>query len=232
MSIVDRGSKDERHPRSQWPANRNWPPRSRIPETPPTQRLGPPTITYVIMALCIAVFAYGEATGTGRVLVEEYGYLPARLAQGDRGGYLGLVTHMFLHGGWVHLIVNMVVLWSFGRGLEPVMGAIRFVLLYLVAGVIAAIAHGLLNEPANIILIGASGAIAGVVGAAVMAAPRMPVIFVIFPMPLYIAVVALAGLHVAAIYFDWEPEIAWHAHLAGLAVGAVLYPFLRRRRAT
>jgi membrane associated rhomboid family serine protease len=194
-------------------------------------RLAPPTATYLIMALCIAVFAYGEATGTGRVLVEDYGYLPSRLGEGGRAGYVGLLTHMFLHGGWVHLIVNMIVLWSFGRGLEPAMGSIRFVLLYLSAGVLAALAHGIVNGQANVILIGASGAIAGVVGAAAIAAPRMPVIFVIFPMPLWIAVIALVALHIAAIAFDWEPEIAWHAHLAGLAVGALLYPLLRRRSA-
>lgn len=229
MGIVDRGSRDERHPRSRWPDRRNWPPRDRPPEPPPRQRLAPPTATYLIMALCVAVFAYGEATGTSRVLVEEYGYLPSRLGEGGWEGYLGLVTHMFLHGGWVHLIVNMIVLWSFGRGLEPVLGSARFVLLYLVAGVLAAIAHGVVNEPANIILIGASGAIAGIVGAAAMAAPRLPVIFVIFPMPLWIAVIALVALHIAAIAFNWEPEVAWHAHLAGLAVGAVLYPLLRRR---
>lgn len=227
MSVVDRGSREERHPRSQWPAKRQWPPRSRIPVTPPPGvRRSAPTATYLIMALCIAVFAYGEATNTGEELIREYGYLPSELG---RGGYLGLVTHMFLHGGWVHLIVNMIVLWSFGRGIEPILGAARFVVLYLVSGVLAALAHGLLAEPANSILIGASGAIAGVVGAAAIAAPRMPVIFVIFPMPLYIAVAALVALHLAAIAFAWEPEIAWHAHLAGLAVGAILYPLLRRR---
>jgi membrane associated rhomboid family serine protease len=231
MGIVDRGSRDERHPRSQWPDKRHWPPRSRPPEPPPQQRLRPPTATYLIMALCVAVFAYGEGTSTSRVLVEDYGYLPSRLTEGSADGYIGLVTHMFLHGGWLHLIVNMIVLWSFGRGLEPVMGSVRFVALYLVAGILAAIAHGIVNDQSNIILIGASGAIAGVVGAAAVAAPRLPVIFVIFPMPLWIAVIALVALHIAAIALDWDPEIAWHAHLAGLAVGAILYPLLRRRPA-
>ncbi len=229
MSVVDRGgSRDERHPRSRWPADR-WRRQERGPEPPQQQRFGSPTITYLIMAACIAVFAYGEATGTSRMLVETYGYLPARLNDGESGGYVGLVTHMFLHGDWVHLAVNMVVLWSFGRGLEPAIGAVRFIVLYLLAGVLAALAHGFLTEPSNVILIGASAAIAGVVGAAATAAPRMPVIFVIFPMPLWIAVIALVGLHIAAIAFDWEPGIAWHAHLAGLAVGAILYPLLRRR---
>lgn len=232
MSIVDRGrgSRDEKRPRSRWPERRDWPPREPPAEPPPMQRLAAPTATYLIMAACIAVFAYGEATGTSRVLVEDYGYLPSRLGEGGSAGYLGLVTHLFLHGDWVHLIVNMVVLWSFGRGLEPVLGSFRFVGLYLVTGVLAAIGHGFFNDQANVILIGASGAIAGIVGAAAMAAPRMPVIFVIFPMPLWIAVIALVALHIAAIAFDWEPGVAWHAHLVGLAAGAIIYPLLRRRR--
>jgi membrane associated rhomboid family serine protease len=181
------------------------------------------------MALCIAVFAYGEATGTSRVLVEDYGYLPSVLESSNPSDYLRLITHMFLHGNYVHLIVNMIVFWSFGRGLEPVMGAFRFTLLYLVAGVLAALGHGLINEQANVILIGASGAIAGVVGAAAVAAPRMPVIFVIFPMPLWLAVIGIVVLHILAIAFDWEPDIAWYAHLVGMAAGAILYPLLRRR---
>lgn len=231
MGIVDRGRRDGRRPRSRWPEDRAWPPREREPEPPPRPRLAPPTATYLIMAICIGVFAYGEATETSRVLIEDYAYLPSRLGERGGAGYLGLVTHMFLHGGWLHLIVNMIVLWSFGRGLEPAMGALRFVALYLVAGVLAALAHGFVNEQANTYLIGASGAIAGVVGAAAIAAPRLPVIFVIFPMPLWIAVIILVALHIAAIMFDWDPEIAWHAHLAGLAVGAILYPLLRRRPA-
>jgi membrane associated rhomboid family serine protease len=109
------------------------------------------------------------------------------------------------------------------------MGSFRFVVLYLVTGVLAAIGHGVINEQADIILIGASGAIAGVVGAAAVAAPRMPVIFVIIPMPLWIAVVAIVILHILAIQFEWEPEVAWYAHLAGMAAGAILYPLLRRR---
>jgi membrane associated rhomboid family serine protease len=232
MGIVDRGSRDERHPRSQWPDKRHWPPRDRAPpEPPPRQRLAAPTATYLIMALCIGVFAYGEATGTSRVLVEKYGYLPSALDGRGLDGYLRLLTHMFLHGNWVHLIVNMIVLWSFGRGLEPVMGSFRFVVLYLVTGVLAAIGHGVINVQADIILIGASGAIAGVVGAAAVAAPRMPVIFVVFPMPLWIAAIAIVILQILAIAFDWEPDIAWYAHLVGMAVGALLYPLLRRRAA-
>jgi membrane associated rhomboid family serine protease len=232
MPIVDRGSREPKRPRSRWPADREWPPRDRPPEPPPRVCAPAPAATYLIMALCIGVFAYGEATETSRVLVEDYGYLPSRLDEAGGAGYLGLVTHMFLHGGWLHLIVNMVVLWSFGRGLEPVMGPVRFVALYLATGVLAALAHGFVNEQANVILIGASGAIAGVLGAAVVAAPRLPVIFVIFPMPLWISVVVLVALHIAAIMFDWDPEIAWHAHLAGLAAGVILYPLLRRRGAS
>jgi len=123
----------------------------------------------------------------------------------------------------------MLVLYTFGRGLEPAMGSIRFLILYLLAGIAAAIGQGLLTESAQTQLVGASGAISGILGAAVVAAPRMMVLFFVFPMPLFISVIILVALHIAAIVFQWEPEVAWHAHLAGLAAGAILYPVLRRR---
>jgi len=194
-----------------------------------TQRRTFPTVTIVLIVLNVLVFL-AELAG-GEQFIVNWAFIPAQFSNQPGANAVTIFSAMFLHGGWLHLIVNMIVLWSFGRGLEPVMGAFRFVVLYLATGVLAALAHGFVNEQANVILIGASGAIAGVLGAAVIAAPRLPVIFVIFPMPLWIAVIALVALHVAAIVFDWDPEIAWHAHLAGLAAGAILYPLLRRRPA-
>ena len=209
-----------------------------IYDTDPLDKGGRGYVNWAIMAICVVVFLIqqGGSDLTDSLMIRNFALYPVVLFGGAETGApfpsaLTLLTYMFLHGGWLHLIVNMIVLWSFGRGLEPVMGAFRFVVLYLVAGVLAALAHGFVNDLSNVILIGASGAIAGVLGAAVVAAPRLPVIFVIFPMPLWIAVIALVALHVAAIMFDWDPEIAWHAHLAGLAAGALLYPLLRRRSA-
>lgn len=229
MSIVDRG-RDDRRPRSQWPADRHWRSPSRFPEAP-SQRPAPAIGTYVLAALCIAVFAYGYLSGT-RIeldLIRDYAFVPADLKSGGGNGYLGLATHMFLHGDWVHLLVNMIVLLSFGRALEPALGTGRFVLLYLVAGVAAAYGHAALTGFPDTPMIGASGATAGIVGAAALAAPRMPVIFFILPMPLFAAVIVLVALHAAAIYFEWDPGIAWWAHLVGLVAGAVLFPLLRRR---
>lgn len=231
MGIVDRGSRGERHPRSQWPEKPSWRPRSRAPEPPPSYRSPTAWATLIFAGLCIAVFAYGYALSAQNALIRDYAYFPADLASDGAKGYLRLITHMFLHGDWVHLLVNMICLYSFGRGIEPVLGTPRFVVLYLVTGALAALGHGFFTETPTIPLVGASGAIAGIIGAAAVAAPRMPVIFFIFPMPLFIAVLALVALHIAAIAFDWEPDIAWYAHLVGLAAGALLYPLLRRRQA-
>ncbi|MCW5773108.1 MAG: rhomboid family intramembrane serine protease [Rhodospirillaceae bacterium] len=230
MGIVDRGSRDDRRPRSRWPDRGDWRSRSRTPEPPP--RRPPPAMgTYVLAGICIAVFVYGYLSGTRTELdlIRDYAFVPADLQSGGGNGYLGLFTHMFLHGDWVHLLVNMIVLLSFGRALEPALGTGRFVILYLVAGVAAAYGHGALTGFPDTPMIGASGATAGIVGAAVLAAPRMPVIFFIIPMPLFVAVIILVALHIAAIALQWDPGIAWWAHLVGLVVGAVLFPLLRRR---
>jgi len=236
MGIVDRGSKDDRHPRSQWPAKPGgWRPRSRPPEPPPAYRASLPWMTYILAGLCIAVFLYGNVTGTYSEMVREWAYIPSQLTDGMSDAYVRLVTHQFLHEGWVHLLVNVVVFYSFGRGLEPAMGAGRFLVLYIVSGVVAALGHGFLSplmDPINadVRLVGASGAISGILGAAVVAAPRMPIIFFIFPMPLFVGVIVLVALHIVAIVTDFDPGVAWFAHLAGLAAGALLYPLIRRRR--
>jgi membrane associated rhomboid family serine protease len=231
MSIVDRGSRDPRHPRSRWPSGRERPPRGSVPETRPPRPSGRAPVTFVLAGLCVLVFVYGSMSGI-RVeydLIRDYAFIPADLVTGENDAYLRLVTHMFLHGDWVHLLVNMVVLWSFGRGLEPAIGSVRFAILFFATGVVAAVGHAFFTGFPDTRMIGASGATAGIVGAAVLAAPRMPVIFFIIPMPLYMAVGVLVALHAVAIALDWDPGIAWWAHLAGLAAGAILFPLLRRR---
>lgn len=231
MSIVDRGPRRDRPPRSRWPEKPGERPRSRAPEPPQPLRSAPSMVTLALAALCIAVFAYGYFARMEDQLIRDYAYRPVLLQFPDTELYIRLVAHMFLHDGWVHLLVNMLVLYTFGRGLEPVLGSVRFLALYLVTGILSAIGQGLLTDSAQTQLVGASGAISGIIGAAVVAAPRLPVLFFIFPMPLFIAVILLVALHVAAIVFQWEPDIAWHAHLVGLAAGALLYPLLRRRHA-
>lgn len=240
MGIVDRGRRDGRRPRSRWPEDREWPPRDRAPEPPPP-RSAAPTATYLIMAICIGVFAYGEATETSRVLVEDYGYLPSRLGEGGTAGYLGLVTHMFLHGGWLHLIVNMIVLWSFGRGLEPVMGAFRFIVLYLATGVLAALAHGFVNELSNVILIGASGAIAGVLGAYLVLYPRARILSLV-PIIFFFTFIEVPALLFLLFWFASQvfsgvlslggasgSGIAWWAHIGGFVFGVLMVSFFARR---
>lgn len=229
MSVVERGPRKDRTPRSRWPEKGQFPSERREPPPPPQARLGAPIVTIMLAAISVAVFVYGFATQSENQIINDYSYRPALLKFADADLFLRLVAHLFVHDGWLHLLVNMLVLYTFGRGLEPAMGSIRFLILYVLAGIAAAIGQGLLTESAQTQLVGASGAISGILGAAVVAAPRMMVLFFVFPMPLFISVIILVALHIAAIVFQWEPEVAWHAHLVGLAAGAILYPVLRRR---
>jgi membrane associated rhomboid family serine protease len=230
MRIVDRGARDIRRPRSRWPDDRNWRPHGRIPDTA-ARRYRPPVATYALAAICIAVFLYGYFTGTSYELIRDYALVPADLKIGTGDAYLSVITHMFLHGSWLHILLNMVVLISFGRALEPSIGAGRFLILYFVSGIAGALGYAALTGFPETAMIGASGAIAGILGAAVVAAPRMLVIFFIIPMPLFVAVILLIAVHIAAIVWHWDPQIAWWVHLVGLAVGALLFPILRPRPA-
>ncbi len=219
MPIVERGPS-----RGSW-RTRPVPPR---PPEEPRYEYRPPTayVTLALVALCVLVFAYGYAGGdnTQYGLIRDYAFIPGEIRDGR--GYERIVTHMFLHADWVHLLVNMICLFTFGRNLEPALGGPRFALLYLVAGIAGAAAQGAFSDGP---MIGASGAIAGIVGAAAAAAPRHRVILFVVPMPLYMAVAVMVAGHVAAIAFEWDPGIAWYAHLGGLAAGAILWPVLRRR---
>lgn len=230
MSIVDRGGRDGRRPRSHWPSGGEWRSSSRFRHVPPPQSART-TGTYVLAAICIGVFLLAHLSGPDMVrsLERDYSLVPLYLRTGEEDGWLRLLTHIFLHGGWVHLLFNMIVLVSFGRPLEMQLGTWRFVTLFLVGGMVAAYGHSWIEGFPAVPMIGASGAASAVVGAAALAAPRMLVIFFIVPMPLYLGVVVLVGFHLAAIAFDWDPQIAWWAHLVGLAAGAALYPLLRRR---
>lgn len=198
-----------------------------------------PVVTRAIILANVLAFAFELSLGDSLTeFMREWGVVPGRLIASFAGDtalpveLATVLTSMFLHGGWLHLIGNMWYLWIFGDNVEDRMNPVRYLVFYLAAGAVAALVHSALLPGSPVPTVGASGAIAGVLGAAVVAAPRLPVIFVIFPMPLWISVVVLVALHIAAIMFDWDPEIAWHAHLAGLAAGVILYPLLRRRGAS
>ena len=152
--------------------------------------------------------------------------------------FLPFLTATFMHGGWLHIILNMWTLWLFGSTLESRMGALPFLVFYLCCAVASTFAHGYFNPTSDVPVIGASGAIAGVIGAYAVRFPtaRITLIVPVIIIPLIFSVPALAF---AVIWFGiqllqgtWDVimpgvggGIAWWAHIGGFITGVVLMPF-------
>src|SRR6202142_1107911 len=142
----------------------------------PTGRL--PYVTYGLIALCALVFLW-QLGQDDDVVSAAYGMTPAYLFHATAlpedaplAPWATLLTSMFLHGGWLHLGGNMLFLWIFGNNIEDLLGRLRFVVLYLGSGVVAALAQALAATHSQVPMLGASGAIAGVLGAYLVTYPR------------------------------------------------------------
>ncbi len=147
-------------------------------------------VTFSILVVCVGLFILQKTVGgdMGNALALSYGMIPAVLFEhrdlADAliriPAELTLLTSLFLHGGWMHLISNMLYLWVFGDNIEDSMGHLRFILFYLVCGLAASFSHALMEPMSAAPLIGASGAIAGVLGAYLMLHPKVKVLVLVF----------------------------------------------------
>lgn len=154
--------------------------------------------------------------------------------------WLTLVTSTFVHGGWTHIITNMLFLWVFGDNIEDRLGHFRYLFFYLAAGVAANLANALAAPTSDVPVIGASGAIAGVLGAYFLAFPRARITSLIF-LGIFITIARVPAVIFLVIWFVLQlfmglttigapgQTVAWWAHIGGFAAGAVLYLILRRR---
>jgi len=145
-----------------------------------------------------------------------------------------LFTYMFLHAGWMHLIGNMIFLYVFGDNVEDAMGHGRFLVFYLLCGVLAGAAHAVATPGSTAPLIGASGATSGLVGAYLLLHPRVNMWILVLwriPLPLRASWVILAWLAFQVFYLWTSPNagVAWWAHLGGFAAGMLLIPLFKRR---
>jgi membrane associated rhomboid family serine protease len=202
----------------------------------PTRRF--PWLTVLLIAANAAVFGL-EATMDAPELtafVTQWGFVPARYfaAPLDPAQLITILTAMFIHGGWLHVIGNMLYLWIFGNNIEDRLGAIRFLAFYLVCGAAATFAQAFAAPNATVPMIGASGAIAGVLGAYLLLFPGARVITLI-PIFFYIEVAALPAAFVIGFWFVLQLAqgvasigmvanggVAWWAHVGGFAAGVVL----------
>jgi membrane associated rhomboid family serine protease len=187
-------------------------------------------VTYGLLAANVLIFVtywtqIPSEQALGRFFY-DYGMVPAYI--GAHGLDLSIITHMFLHGGWAHLLGNMLFLWIFGDNMEDALGHKRFALFYLVAGFCAAGLQYMADPSANIPMVGASGAIAGVLGGYVLLYPRAKVdvlfIFVIFfrifPIPAWIVLGVWFGSQILSS--GANDGVAYMAHIGGFIGGALM----------
>ena len=215
----------------------------------------PPIATWALIAVNCIVFFFEIDLGPSQLdqFFSQFALIPARYFEPDFAGgttasltaYLPLVTNMFLHGGWFHLIVNMWTLWLFGSVVEDQLGPGRYLIFYFACGVAASVAHVFFNPTSTVPALGASGAIAGVLGCYVRLFPfsRIIVVVPILFLPLFFAIPALVfvGLWFMLQLLQAMAEmftaaagggIAWWAHvggfIAGIALGGLIRPARRR----
>lgn len=180
----------------------------------------------------------------GRPVQVRSGGCPGVVGDPAKNVYLALLTSMFLHGGILHLAGNMLFLWIFGNNVEDRLGRVKFIVFYLLTGVIASLAHVAANPDSIFPTVGASGAIAGVLGAYLVMFPRARVtsvvpipVFFLFMLRVQLPAVVVLGLWFLSQFFIGSAQqlggagVAWMAHVGGFLAGmALILPFGGRRR--
>ncbi len=201
-------------------------------------------VTLALIAACVLVFFWQAAlpSDAGNAAVYRFGVVPSVLWGNARlppslaalPAEATLLTSLFLHGGWLHLIGNMMFLWVFGDNVEDAMGHRRFIVFYLLCGTVAGLAHAWSAPVSEIPTIGASGAISGVLGAYLVLHPRVGIwglLFSVIPirLPTVIVLGSWIGLDLLNAFLDpgGGAGVAWWAHIGGFAAGALLIPFFR-----
>lgn len=200
-----------------------------------------PYVCYAFLGLNILVFLYEwqlqmQSAAQFNTFLITYGTVPVEIIRGEDLGTL--ITSMFLHGGWMHLIGNMLFLWVFADNIEAVIGSIAFTLFYLGGGLAASAAHILFNMTSTIPAVGASGAISAVLGAYLVMFPhsRIKVMVVFFFRSFNMAAIFFLGLWIIQQFIAGvgslagtadSSGVAWWAHIGGFIFGVIAGFFFR-----
>jgi membrane associated rhomboid family serine protease len=216
----------------------------------PTRRV--PYMTVFFIALNVLVFVYQLISPQGlQFFVYKMGAIPYEITHfkslplvsiesGETLSRLSppltLIASMFMHGGLFHLIFNMLYLWIFGNNIEDFLGPVLFVLFYLLSGLGASITHILFNPNSQVPVIGASGAIAGVLGAYLILYPQTRVLTLVF-LFFFIRIIPIPAAFVLGLWFLIQllnigagGGVAWFAHIGGFLIGIALIKIFTRKR--
>jgi membrane associated rhomboid family serine protease len=204
-----------------------------------------PAVNWLLIAANVLVFVLIQLPLSPKQLdqlVMTFGLVPARLAAAQPQAILAIFTSMFMHGGWFHLVSNMWALYIFGDNVEDRMGSIRYLVFYLLSGVVATLTQTWLGPASRVPLIGASGAIAGVLGAYLILFPAARVItlipllflpwFVEIPAVIYLGFWFVSQFFNGLFALDMPAAmggVAYWAHIGGFVCGVLLVWLFARR---
>jgi len=210
---------------------------------------GKPIVTYLIIGLCIFIFIIQLSSNTYRTgeLFYSYGLIPSVLMGYDKlpldlyaiPAYATIFSSMFMHGGFMHLIGNMLYMWIFADNIEDNLGPTKFIIFYLFSGIGAAMAQVLMDTNSQIPMIGASGAIGGVLGAYLINHPNAKVL-VLIPFGFFSQLIKIRALYVLGFWFVLQfinsslmssegGGVAYAAHIGGFVSGMILILFFNKK---
>ena len=205
---------------------------------------GKPIITYCIIGLCIFIFLLqlsSQSYKTGQ-LFYSYGLIPSVLMGHNNlpmdlyvvPGWLTIFTSMFMHGGFMHLAGNMLYMWIFADNIEDTLGPKKFIIFYLLSGIGAAMTQVFMDTHSQIPMVGASGAIGGVLGAYLINHPQAKVL-VLIPFGFFSQLIKIKALYVLGFWFILQfissgGGVAYAAHIGGFVSGMILILFFNKKR--
>ena len=204
-----------------------------------------PYVTITLIVLNIVVFFYELSLGPHfQLFLEVYGATPFFVLNmtapaGYPPPYMTIFTSMFLHAGFFHVAGNMLYLWIFGNNIEDSMGHIRFIIFYLISGIVAVYIFALVNPVSTIPMVGASGAVSGVLGAYLVLFPRAKVLTLV-PFGFYMQVIKVPAVFVLGFWIVVQiingmvsrgrgSGVAWFAHIGGFLAGIVLIGLFKKK---
>jgi membrane associated rhomboid family serine protease len=207
-----------------------------------------PLVTWGLIVINCMIFLMQAGMDEAELaaLIDRFALVPARyFGDGGSGNLVPFISHSFLHGGWLHLILNMWTLWLFGPAVEDRLGSAKYLLFYLICAVLASLTFAVLDPASRVPMLGASGAIAGVLGSYTIMFPwsrvivLVPVLF--FPLFFTLPAIVFTGLWFLAQVLSGTAQlstgseaggVAWWAHVGGFVAGIALTPLLRHSQRT
>jgi len=203
-----------------------------------------PIVTYFLIATCVAVFLMqlgSQSYKTGQ-LFYSFGLIPSVLMGQNQlpmdlyaiPAYLTIFSSMFMHGGFMHLIGNMLYMWIFADNIEDNLGPIKFLIFYLLAGIAAGMTQVLMDTQSQVPMVGASGAIGGVLGAYLINHPNARVL-VLIPFGFFSQLIKIRALYVLGFWFILQfissgGGVAYAAHIGGFVSGIILILFFNKKK--